>query len=58
MSLLGIDIGTTGVKAIAFNEEGKVLASAYQKYELIYPKPHFVEFDTANNPSLKSLNPE
>lgn len=46
MSLLGIDIGTTGVKAIAFNEEGKVLASAYQKYELIYPKPHFVEFDT------------
>ena len=46
MSLLGIDIGTTGVKAIAFNEEGKVLASSYQEYDLIYPKPHFVEFDT------------
>lgn len=46
MSLLGIDIGTTGVKAIAFSEEGNVLASAYQKYELIYPKPLFVEFDT------------
>ncbi len=45
MSLLGIDIGTTGIKAIVFDEEGKVLASSYREYGLIYPKPHFVEFD-------------
>jgi xylulokinase len=46
MSLLGIDIGTTGIKAIAFNEEGKKLADSYREYELVYPRPYAVEFDT------------
>lgn len=45
MSILGIDIGTTGTKAIAFSEEGKILKSAYLEYKLISPKPGWVEFD-------------
>ena len=32
MSLMGIDIGTTGTKAIAFSETGKILASDYKEY--------------------------
>jgi len=32
MSLMGLDVGTTGVKAMAFTPEGKVLARAYREY--------------------------
>ncbi len=46
MSLMGIDIGTTGTKAIVFNEDGEIIASRYQEYNLIFPKPGWVEFDT------------
>ncbi len=46
MSLMGIDIGTTGTKAIVFSEEGKVLARSYLEYNLLFPKPGWVEFDT------------
>ncbi len=45
MSLMGIDIGTTGTKAIAFNEEGQALGSSYLEYNLIFPKNNWVEFD-------------
>ena len=40
MSIMGIDIGTTGTKAIAFSEDGKVLAQAYNEYDLVFPKPN------------------
>ncbi|MEI7616449.1 MAG: FGGY family carbohydrate kinase, partial [Actinomycetota bacterium] len=46
MSIMGIDIGTTGTKAIAFSETGKAIASDYKEYRLLYPKPGWVEFDT------------
>lgn len=45
MSILGVDIGTTGTKAIAFDEDGKALAMAYTEYNLLFPKPGWVEFD-------------
>jgi hypothetical protein len=48
MSILGLDIGTTGTKGIVFNEEGKVLASHYLEYKLLFPNPGWVEFDTAD----------
>lgn len=32
MSLIGLDIGTTGCKALAFDETGKRLAGAYREY--------------------------
>jgi xylulokinase len=45
MSIMGIDIGTTGTKAIAFSEDGKILAQAYNEYDLVFPRPNWVEFD-------------
>lgn len=47
MSLLGIDLGTTGCKAVAFNEAGKILASAYREYPLHFPKTGWIELDSA-----------
>jgi len=29
---MGLDLGTTGAKAISFTPEGKVLARAYREY--------------------------
>ena len=45
MSLLGIDVGTTGCKAVAFNVEGEILASAYREYPLLSPRPGWMELD-------------
>ena len=45
MSLMGIDVGTTGCKGVAFDERGTVLASAYREYPLIQPKEDWVELD-------------
>jgi len=47
MSLLGIDVGTTGCKAVAFTPEGRVLASAYAEYPLHSPRPGWQELDPA-----------
>ena len=48
MSLLGLDIGTTGVKAIAFSIEGKILAQAYQEYHPISPQKGWLELNSQN----------
>lgn len=45
MSLLGLDIGTTGCKALLLSSEGTVLSVAYREYPLICPKPGWVELD-------------
>lgn len=45
MSLLGIDVGTTGCKVIAFREDGEILAQAYGEYPLIHPQPGRSELD-------------
>ena len=39
MSILGVDIGTTGVKAVTFNAEGKGLSSGYCEYAPVRQKP-------------------
>ncbi len=41
--VIGLDIGTTSVKAIAFDLEGKVLAESEQFIETIYPEIAYVE---------------
>ncbi|MDY6913597.1 MAG: FGGY-family carbohydrate kinase [Planctomycetota bacterium] len=46
MSLLGLDVGTTGCKAVAFDLEGNVLASAYLEYPLLHPQPGWSELDS------------
>ncbi len=45
MSLLGIDVGTTGCKVISFRENGEILAQAYREYPLIHPQPGWSELD-------------
>ncbi len=45
MSLLGIDVGTTGCKAAVFSLQGEVLASSYAEYESRYPQPGRAELD-------------
>ncbi len=45
MSLLGLDVGTTGCKAVAFNEGGALLARAYREYSLLHPNPGWAELD-------------
>ncbi len=41
--LIGLDIGTTGVKGIVINQEGKTCASATEEYPLSTPKPNWAE---------------
>ena len=45
MSLLGIDLGTTGIKCVAYSEDGKNLGRTYREYELYMPKKGIVELD-------------
>lgn len=45
MSLLGIDVGTTGCKSVVFSEDGKILSQSYKEYPEIYLKPGWVEMN-------------
>jgi xylulokinase len=46
MSLLGIDVGTSGCKAAVFSEEGQLLASAYEEYDYQHPQPGWAELNS------------
>ncbi|MEG0693540.1 MAG: FGGY-family carbohydrate kinase, partial [Oscillospiraceae bacterium] len=41
MALLGLDVGTTGCKAIIYNHQGKKLGSCYQEYQSIAENGRF-----------------
>ena len=43
--LVGIDIGTTSVKAVLFDLQGIALAEASQEYPTLYPHPNWAEQD-------------
>ncbi len=45
MSLMGVDIGTTGTKAVVFREDGEILSSAYRSYQELFPRPGWVEMN-------------
>ena len=45
MCLLGLDVGTTGCKAIVFSREGEPLSQSYQEYDELYPRPGWAETD-------------
>jgi len=45
MSLLGLDVGITGCKAVAFSLSGDMLAQAYREYPLYQPHPGWLELD-------------
>lgn len=44
-AFLGLDVGTTAVKALALDEEGRLLASAAADYAYHQPQPGWVEQD-------------
>ncbi len=43
--LVGVDVGTTGVKAVAISADGRLLASASEEYALSTPQPGWAEQD-------------
>ena len=45
MSVFGLDVGTSAVKGLALDGEGRVLASAQASYELSTPRPGWAEQD-------------
>ncbi|HEU6445004.1 MAG TPA: xylulokinase [Gaiellaceae bacterium] len=44
-SLVGLDVGTTGVKALALSPDGEVVGRAEEEYELSIPRPGWAEQD-------------
>ncbi|HEX6954796.1 MAG TPA: FGGY family carbohydrate kinase, partial [Agromyces sp.] len=44
-ALVGLDVGTTGVKALALSPDGRVLATATHAYPLSTPRPGWAEQD-------------
>jgi xylulokinase len=46
MSWLGIDVGTTGCKAAAYDGSGRRIASAYREYRTLHPRPGWSELDS------------
>lgn len=46
MSLLGIDVGTSGCKVAVFSEDGCMLSSAYEEYDYQRSQPGWAELDT------------
>ena len=45
MSTIGLDIGTTGCKAIAFDAAGRILGQGSQEYAILTPHPNWAEQD-------------
>lgn len=42
---MGIDVGTSSVKALVIDENGMEIASASRKYDVLYPKLNYAEQD-------------
>lgn len=47
-AFIGVDVGTSGAKAIAMDESGAILAAALREYPLHSPKPNWAEQDPAD----------
>lgn len=43
--ILALDQGTTGSRAVLFDQKGKVVASEYAEFKQYFPKPGWVEHD-------------
>jgi hypothetical protein len=43
--LIGLDVGTTGVKAVAITPDGEIVATAEESYPLSTPRPGWAEQD-------------
>jgi len=45
MSLIGLDVGTTGCKAILFDPTGRILSQASREYSILTPRANWAEQD-------------
>ena len=45
MSLIGLDVGTTGCKAIVFDAAGHILSHASREYSILTPQPDWAQQD-------------
>lgn len=45
MSVIGLDVGTTGCKAIIFGDEWEILGQAGREYNILTPRPGWAEQD-------------
>jgi len=45
MSVIGLDVGTSGCKALILGEDGTILKTSYRNYGLITPQPGWAELD-------------
>lgn len=45
MSTIGLDVGTTGCKAIVFDDEGRIRGQASREYAILTPHPNWAEQD-------------
>lgn len=43
--VIGVDTGTTGVKAKIYDLTGRIVAQAYREYGCVYPKPGWIDQD-------------
>jgi len=43
MHLMGLDVGSTGAKAVVFTPEGNIVGSAYREYPELYPENGYIE---------------
>lgn len=43
--VIGIDTGTTGVKAKIYDLQGRIVAESYREYDCVYPQPGWVDQD-------------
>lgn len=46
MSILGLDVGQSGVKGIIFSEDGAALYSLYKEFQMLFPQPGYIEIDS------------
>lgn len=45
MLVMGVDMGTTGSKAVIFDEDWKIISSAYREYDLCFSSQNRIELD-------------
>ena len=57
MSMIGLDIGTTGCKAIVFSDDWEILGRGNREYSILTPQSHWAEQDAERvcNLALESL---
>lgn len=45
--VVGLDNGTTGVKAKIYDLKGNIISEGYREYECVYPRPGWVDQDVS-----------